>query len=41
MIAGLNYLPEYLDQNAHDELITAADRGQWLMTIDHPVQVYG
>ena len=41
MIAGLHYLPEYLDQNAHDELIAAADREQWLMTIDHPVQVYG
>ncbi|HKR83481.1 MAG TPA: alpha-ketoglutarate-dependent dioxygenase AlkB [Terriglobales bacterium] len=41
MIAGLHYLPEYLDRNAHDQLIAAADREQWLMTIDHPVQVYG
>jgi alkylated DNA repair dioxygenase AlkB len=41
MISGLRYLPEYLDRRVHDDLIGAADRGQWLMWNDHPVQVYG
>lgn len=41
MISGLRYLPEYLDQCVHDDLIFSADRGQWLMWNDHPVQVYG
>lgn len=41
MIAGLCYLPEYLDQRIHDDLIVAADRERWLMWDDHRVQAYG
>ena len=41
MIAGLRYLPEYIDQQAHDDLIVAADRERWLMWDDHRVQAYG
>lgn len=41
MIAGLRYVPEYLDQQAHDDLIVAADREPWRMWEDHRVQVHG
>lgn len=41
MIDGLCYLPEYLDQRAHDALIVAADREQWNRWDDHRVQAYG
>ena len=41
MIAGLFYISDYLSSEAHDELMAAADREPWLMSVDHPVQVYG
>jgi len=41
VIAGAHYIPDYLDQPAHDELLAAVDRHPWQMSVDHGVQVYG
>ena len=40
-IAGLRYVPEYLDVQTHNRLLTAVDRHRWLATPDHRVQIYG
>jgi alkylated DNA repair dioxygenase AlkB len=40
-IAGLQYVPEYLDPEMHDRLLAAVDRHQWLASADHGVQIYG
>ena len=41
MIAGLKYVPDYLDQHTHDRLLTEVDQHPWRMSVDHNVQVYG
>lgn len=40
-IPGLQYVPEYLDPETHDRLLTAVDFQPWLMSVDHRVQIYG
>jgi len=40
-IAGLQYVPEYLDRETHDRLLTAVDLQPWQTSNDHGVQVYG
>jgi alkylated DNA repair dioxygenase AlkB len=40
-IPGLRYVSEYLDRETHDRLLTAVDQHQWLMSVDHRVQIYG
>jgi alkylated DNA repair dioxygenase AlkB len=41
IIAGLQYVPEYLDPATHDRLLTAVDAQPWQMSVDHGVQIYG
>ena len=41
MIAGLKYVPDYIDQQTHDQLLAAVDQHPWRMSVDHNVQVYG
>lgn len=41
MIAGIKYVPGYLDQETHDQLFSAVDQQRWQMSVDHGVQVYG
>jgi alkylated DNA repair dioxygenase AlkB len=41
MIAGIDYVPEYLDQETHDRLLSAVDEHPWDTWVDHRVQVYG
>lgn len=41
MITGIQYLPNYLDQETHDRLLSAVDEHPWQMSFDHRVQVYG
>ena len=40
-IAGLRYIPEYLDSETHRRLLTAVDQQPWQTSVDHGVQVYG
>lgn len=41
IIVGLQYLPEYLDRETHDRLLTAVDLQPWQTSNKHGVQVYG
>jgi alkylated DNA repair dioxygenase AlkB len=41
MIAGIQYVPDYLDQDTHDRLLAAVDERPWQTSVDHGVQVYG
>jgi len=41
VIAGLRYVPDYIDQPTHDRLLASADQHPWRMSVDHNVQVYG
>jgi alkylated DNA repair dioxygenase AlkB len=41
VIAGLTYVPEWVERDAHDRLLAAADEHEWRTTFDHRVQVYG
>lgn len=40
-ISGLRYVRDYIDQPAHDRLLSAVDDHPWQLTVDHRVQVYG
>jgi alkylated DNA repair dioxygenase AlkB len=40
-ISGLRYVPDYLAESAHDQLLAAVDSERWLTSVDHGVQVYG
>jgi alkylated DNA repair dioxygenase AlkB len=40
-LAGLEYVPGYLDQDTQDELLSAVDEQPWQTFVDHRVQVYG
>jgi alkylated DNA repair dioxygenase AlkB len=40
-ITGLQYFPDYLDEQTHDSLLTAVDGHRWQASVDHGVQVYG
>ena len=40
-IAGLRYIPEYVDPATHGRLLAAVDLHPWQMSIDHGVQIYG
>jgi len=40
-IAGLQYIPTYLDGATHDRLLAAVDEQPWLRSADRGVQVYG
>jgi alkylated DNA repair dioxygenase AlkB len=40
-IAGLTYRPEYLDDETHQHLLTAADLQPWQRSVDHGIQMYG
>jgi alkylated DNA repair dioxygenase AlkB len=41
LIAGLRYIPEYLDEETHQQLLAAADAQPWLQSVGHGVQMYG
>jgi alkylated DNA repair dioxygenase AlkB len=41
VIAGITYVPDYLDQATHDRLLAAVDEHPWLKSVDRSVQVYG
>jgi len=41
LIAGLQYIRNYLDQTTHDRLIAVVDEHVWQQSVDHRVQVYG
>lgn len=41
IIAGLQYVAEYLEPGTHDRLLAAVDLYPWQMSVDHGVQVYG
>jgi len=41
LIAGLRYVPDYLDEHTHDQLMSAVDEHPWQTSVDHRVQVYG
>jgi len=41
VIAGITYVPAYLDQETHDRLLAAVDECPWQTSVDHGVQVYG
>ena len=36
-IAGLHYVPEYLDHATHDPLLSSADLHPWMWSVDHGV----
>jgi alkylated DNA repair dioxygenase AlkB len=40
-IDGLRYIPDYVDQAWHDDLLSCVDMHAWLDTVDHRFQVYG
>jgi alkylated DNA repair dioxygenase AlkB len=40
-VGGLQYVPEYLDREAHDRLLAAVDLHPWQTFVDHGVQIYG
>jgi alkylated DNA repair dioxygenase AlkB len=40
-IPGLEYHPDYVDQDTHDRLLSSVDQHAWQTTLDHHVQVYG
>ena len=40
-VLGIRYIPDYLDRDAHDQLLFAIDSHRWLTTVDHRVQVHG
>ena len=40
-ITGLRYVPEYLDEETHQQLLAAADVQPWIRSVDHGVQMYG
>ena len=40
-VAGLTYLPNYLDQAAHDRLVEIVDAQPWLTELSRRVQHYG
>jgi alkylated DNA repair dioxygenase AlkB len=41
VVAGLRYIPEYIDQSTHDRLMACVDAERWLTSVDHGVQIYG
>lgn len=41
IIPGLRYVPDYIDAEAHDRLLSAVDSHIWLTSVDHRVQVHG
>jgi alkylated DNA repair dioxygenase AlkB len=40
-VSGLSYLPDYLDQAAHDQLVETVDAQPWLGDLSRRVQHYG
>jgi alkylated DNA repair dioxygenase AlkB len=40
-ISGLMYLPEFIDQEAHDQLLSSIDSHTWLTDLKRRVQHYG
>ncbi len=40
-IPGLTYLPDYIDQTRHDELVAVIDQQPWLDSLQRRVQHYG
>jgi alkylated DNA repair dioxygenase AlkB len=40
-ISGLRYVPEYLDREAHDRLLTTVDLQPWQMSSGFEVQIFG
>jgi len=40
-IPGLTYLPDYIDQTRHDELVAIIDQQPWLEALQRRVQHYG
>jgi len=41
MIPGLRYVPDYLDEAAHDTLLAAADAGPWVELGHRRTQIWG
>jgi alkylated DNA repair dioxygenase AlkB len=41
MIPGLQYVPDYLTEDVHDELLRVVDEHAWQVSQDHRVQIYG
>jgi hypothetical protein len=41
LIAGITYVPGYVDPDTHARLLSAVDEHPWLVSVDHGVQVYG
>jgi alkylated DNA repair dioxygenase AlkB len=41
LAAGLDYLPDYLDRETHDRLLSGVDENRWLTSAEHRVQIYG
>ena len=41
VIAGVQYLPHYIDERAQEQLLSAVDRHPWQQSARHRVQVYG
>jgi alkylated DNA repair dioxygenase AlkB len=41
LIPGIRYVSGYLDQEAHDRLLSAVDEHPWQTSVEYSVQVYG